>query len=110
MNTQLQTGWLDCDGTLVTCDVYDHSFFATQLVEKYGYPYFMEGAASDILLKHGWVQITISSWPRKEWRVFWKRFLTEAQIKFLEPYFNDVLPVSKWDYNKFINERERLYD
>ena len=109
MNTQLQAGWLGCDGTFVPCNVYDHWFFATQLVERYGYPYFMERSASDVLLKRGWVQITISNWPRKEWRVLWDRFLTEAQVKFIEPYFNDVLPASEWDYDKFIDEKERLY-
>lgn len=107
----LTTGWLSPNGEMYTCGSYDHVSTAEELVKKYKYVstvYF--SVCDDLLMERGWVYIGISSLGAHEWRIGWKKFLTESQKSFLRPYFEDSeIPVSSmsrinWE-NEFDSER-----
>lgn len=103
----LKIGWLAPNGGLYECNSYDHISTARDLVTQFGYPKIdpIEGylQPDENLLKHKWVHIGLSSLGRKEWRISWEKFLTEAQKQVLVPYFEESeIPMNyfsqaKWD-------------
>lgn len=108
MIEELNTGWLAPDGSFYACNHYEHVETAGEIVNKYNYSEFdSEGKhipADDNLLNRGWCYIGIFLFWVHEWRIFWNKYLTEYQKRFLKPYFeNGGLPVndiSKLDWEK----------
>lgn len=87
--TELQTGWLSTNGDFYPCSVYEHISLAREILKDE-----TANRADDILADCGFVSITISQLGVKEWRIYWKHFLTEAQKNFLKPYFEDNMAVN----------------
>lgn len=85
----LETGWLSPNGDFYPCGVYEHISTARKILKD-------ETAyrADEKLNDCGFVSITISQLGVKEWRIYWKNFLTEQQKNFLKPYFDDNMSVS----------------
>lgn len=84
--TELQTGWLSPNGDFYPCGVYEHMSLARKILKDE-----TANRADEKLNDCGFVSITISQLGAKEWGIYWKHFLTEAQKNFLKPYFeNDV--------------------
>lgn len=77
---------------------YDHISVAHDIVNEYKYTSnLLEPIPDDaLLLNHGWVHISISNIPVKQYCIYWnyRRKLTHEQRCFLEPYFQDVSYVS----------------
>lgn len=108
---ELNTGWLAPDGSFFQCYSYDHLEEAREIVDKLGYPDInSEGKrihADDNLMAHGWCYIGISCFMCHEWRIGWKKFLTEYQKQFLRPYFEESdLPVNEFAVMKWERETE----
>lgn len=87
----LETGWLAPDGTFTKCKVYEHIATAYKLLGM-----DVSSAPDDLLQSAGYAEITISQLGTKEWRVYWKHFLTEPQKNFLKPYFEDTERPMGW--------------
>jgi len=89
-SNELKTGWLSPDGDFYPCAVYEHLSLARKILQdEYA------NRADEKLQNKGFAEITISQLGIKEWRVYWKNFLTEQQKNFLKPYFEDnILPMS----------------
>ena len=91
--TELKTGWLFPNGELYPCDTFEHISCAREIIGDYSYSY---ARPDEVLHECGFAEISISSLGVKEWRVYWKNFLTVAQKNFLKPYFeDDTLPMEK---------------
>lgn len=101
---ELKTGWLSPNGDFYPCRVYEHISLARKILnDEYA------NRADERLQDSGFAEITISQLGVKEWRVYWKHFLTEQQKNFLKPYFeDDVFPMG--DIVKVRWERENDYD
>lgn len=96
-NKFLPTGWLSPDGKFIECEYYNHFNKARHICEKYNYPdaqkeLLADGSytyadAEEILLNHGWVQISVSSFAN-QFEIYWNvyRRLNKIQREFLEPY------------------------
>lgn len=98
----LKTGWLSPTGEFFPCDTFEHIAVAEKLAgESY--------KADEILMKRGFVHISISLLGRKEWAIFWdlRHNLTPEQVRFLRPYFEEnTFPVcfsAKCRWEKEIN-------
>lgn len=98
--SELKTGWLSPNGDFYPCGVYEHISYARKILgDEY------TNRADDKLLDSGFAEITISQLGVKEWRVYWKHFLTEQQKNFLKSYFeDDVFPMG--DITKMRWEKE----
>ena len=100
----MQTGWLDPNGDFYPCAVFEHVALAEDIVNDLELVSATTYHADDVLLKHGWVQITRSLLGMKEQNIFWERYLTEYQKNFLKPYFEEndgpVSPIAimRWEY------------
>lgn len=100
MTDSLKQGWLSPTGEFFSCGSYDHLSLARDLSEPLLIPdidpqTLRKISADDKLLDSGWVYIGISSFLCHEYRISWKRFLTDNQKNFLRPYFEqDYLPVN----------------
>lgn len=94
----LETGWLSPNGTFTQCSVYDHIRAAYEILG------IDTSRPDEKLHDAGYAEITISQLGVKEWRVYWKNFLTEEQKNFLKPYFEDedrsMAYVSKMRWDK----------
>lgn len=86
--TDLQTGWLSPNGDFYPCGVYEHMSIAREILNDE-----TANRADDKLTDFGFVSISISQLGNKEWRIYWKHFLTEPQKNFLKPYFEDDMAV-----------------
>lgn len=87
--TELKTGWLFPNGDFYPCGTFEHISCAGKIIgdDSYARP-------DEILHNCGFAEITVSNEGAKEWRVYWKDFLTVAQKIFLKPYFeDDTLPM-----------------
>ena len=82
--SNLPTGWLSPNGTFTQCGVYEHISTAYQLLSV-----DYTSRPDEKLHDAGYAEITVSQLGVKEWRVYWKNFLTEEQKNFLKPYFED---------------------
>lgn len=98
MEAKLQTGWLSPDGDFYPCRVYEHLSLARKILkDEY------TNRPDEKLQDSGFAEITISQLGVKEWRVYWKNFLTDQQKNFLKPYFEDeIFPMGnivkmRWD-------------
>lgn len=87
----LQTGWLAPNGDFYPCRVYEHISCARKILnDEYA------NRADEKLQDSGFAEITLSQLGVKEWKIYWKHFLTEQQKNFLKPYFeDDVFPMCK---------------
>lgn len=94
----LETGWLSPNGTFYKCGVYEHISMAYKIL---GVDY--TSRPDEMLQNTGYAEITISQLGTKEWRVYWKNFLTDEQKNFLKPYFEDetrlmgYVSLIRWD-------------
>lgn len=94
----LETGWLSPSGSFTQCNVYDHISTAYEILGTSN-----TSKPDEKLHDAGYAEITLSQLGVKEWRVYWKNFLTEEQKNFLKPYFEDeTIPMAygsriKWD-------------
>ncbi len=86
----LNLGWLSPNGELIKCDFMDHSKVADELVEKYKYPSTREDyyRSDDVLMRNGWVHITMSMFNHKL-HIYWDKYLTDLQKIYLKPIFED---------------------
>lgn len=89
---ELEQGWLSPTGEFFKCNSYDHIEKAKELAENLNLPDIDSKtgriiSADDQLLFAGWVYIGISVFLCHEWRVGWHRSLSQEQIQFLRPYF-----------------------
>ncbi|MBQ8357892.1 MAG: hypothetical protein IJX39_08825 [Clostridia bacterium] len=98
MPNELKTGWLSPSGDFYPCGVYEHMDCARKILKD-------EAASRPDEKLHdcGFAEITISQMGVKEWRVYWKNFLTDEQKNFLKPYFEDdvrpmaYVPKMRWE-------------
>lgn len=88
MTEDLKLGWLSPEGELVECRHFDHLSVARDILDSVHVSY---DHPDDKLLELGWAHITISVLIKRELVIFWGKFLTEAQKKFLKPYFETTL-------------------
>lgn len=102
--TELSTGWLSPNGDFYPCRVYEHISLARKILKDE-----TANRADEKLNDCGFVSITISQLGTKEWRIYWKHFLTEQQKNFLKPYFEDSY-LSVGVATKMRWERETDYD
>lgn len=81
-------GWLSPAGEMVECEFMEHGAMADKLVGKYKYPTTPEDyyRSDDVLMRNGWVHITMSIFDHK-FRIYWDKFLTEPQKSYLKPIF-----------------------
>ena len=82
--TELKTGWISPNGTFYPCRVYEH-FECARVILKDRTANRPDEKLHDL----GYAEITISQLGVKEWRVYWKNFLTDEQKNILKPYFED---------------------
>lgn len=79
-------GWLSPDGEMIEVDYMQHLYVAGELCKKY---YGIEElyVPDEILLEHGWVHLTMTTFINYEYHVIWKYggHLTEAQKEYLKP-------------------------
>lgn len=80
----LSTGWLAPNGDFYPCGVYEHISTAREILNDE-----TANRADEKLHDCGFASITLSQLGVKEWRIYWKHFLTEQQKTFLKPYFED---------------------
>lgn len=105
---ELKTGWLSPAGDFYTCYSYGHNEEARVILTTLGYDYHHP---DDELMALGWVYVGISSFLCHEWRIGWNKFLTEYQINFLKPYFEDSeLPVNEFAVLRWKREVEKDFD
>lgn len=83
-NADLKTGWLCPNGDFYPCETFDHISCAREIVKDDTTP-----RPDEILHDCGFAEITISPVGEREWQIFWKHFLSDAQKNFLRPYFED---------------------
>lgn len=80
----MQTGWLSPTGEWHPCETYEHTTYASRVLES----------SEDRLEKTGWVKITRSAMGMREQKIYWdlRHSLTPEQVRFLRPYFeeNDI--------------------
>lgn len=95
----MQTGWLSPTGEWHPCETYEHTTYASRILES------SEGR----LEKAGWVKITRSAMGIREQKIYWdlRHSLTPEQIRFLRPYFeeNDI-PVCELATYRFRKESD----
>ena len=95
----MQTGWLSPTGEWHPCETYEHTTYASRILES------SEGR----LEKAGWVKITRSAMDIREQKIYWdlRHSLTPEQIRFLRPYFeeNDI-PVCELATYRFRKESD----
>lgn len=72
MEYEHKIGWLDPTGTMIECGHSDHIATARTLVDLYHYQNPDHLPEDDVLLKHGWVHVTMSLLGNREWRHFLK--------------------------------------
>lgn len=95
----MQTGWLSPTGEWHPCETYEHTTYASRVLES----------SEDRLEKTGWVKITRSAMGIREQKIYWdlRHSLTPEQIRFLRPYFeeNDI-PVYELATYRFRKESD----
>lgn len=100
----MQTGWLDPNGNFYPCETFEHVAVAEGIVNDLELVSRNTTHSDDILLEHGWAQISRSLLGMKEQTIYWNRFLTEHQKQFLRPYFEEndepVSPMSLMVWEK----------
>lgn len=95
----MQTGWLNPAGRFYPCETFEHFAVAEEIIGDY-----YIAAPDDALMDIGWVKITRSMLGMKEQGIFWEKHLTQPQIEFLRPYFEEndepVSPVAlmRWEW------------
>lgn len=105
---ELKTGWLSPEGDFYPCFSYDHNEEARAILKNLGH---ICHHPDDELMDLGWVYVGISSFMCHEWRIGWHKFLTEYQINFLKPYFEDSeLPVNEFAVLRWKREVEKDFD
>ena len=108
-NDDLKTGWLSPTGDFHPCYSYDHISEARSITGKFKYSECKN--PDEELMNAGWVYIGISSFMCHEWRIGWRKFLTDYQINFLKPYFEDsLIPVNDYAVLKWKREVEKDYE
>ncbi len=108
---KLGGGWLAPDGSFWPCVSCEHISVARMLCDKFQYNIReYRGQADDTLLHLGWIHITLSEWDN-EWRIDWKwtHKITQPQIEFLKPYFEDIHHVHELVKHRWEREVEELY-
>lgn len=89
MEYEHKIGWLDPTGTMIECGHSDHIATARTLVDLYHYQNPDHLPEDDVLLKHGWVHVTMSLLGNREWCIWWENRLTDYQKNYLRPYFEE---------------------
>lgn len=80
-------GWLSPSGELHECNAYGHLQLAYELVKGK----IPRNVADQYLLEHGWVVIYRGEFFDHDWHICWTRFLSENQISFLRPIFENPI-------------------
>lgn len=83
MEYEHKIGWLDPSGTMIECGHSDHIATARTLVNLYHYQNPDRLPEDDVLLKHGWVHVTVSLLGNREWCIWWENRLTDYQKKII---------------------------
>ena len=95
----MQTGWLSPTGEWHPCETYEHTNYASRILNS----------SESRLENTGWVKITRSAMGIREQKIYWdlRHTLTPEQAHFLRPYFeeNDI-PVCKLAEYRFRKEME----
>ena len=106
MNTGL-TGWLNPDGKFYKCESWEHMDKAEELVKEYGYKKSecLE-PEDDLLIKNGWVRISLMTVFGHEFGISFIRKLSQEQKNFLEPYVYEEygFPVEEYDRKRLLEE------
>lgn len=108
----MKTGWLSPDGRFYECPSYGHYLAARKIIELLGYKTKDEryGTIDDTLLNRGFVRIGICSMGEHGQSLQWTKRLTDFQIKFMTPYFEEndmpVTSYSKMEWEREMYERE----
>ena len=99
----MHTGWLSPEGKFYPCACYDHISTAREIIDELKIQDDSNNAVpDDILIKHGFVGISIMTLTDHGF-VFYYKKLTPEQARFLKPYIEDeyelpVIQISKDDY------------
>ena len=95
----MQTGWLSPTGEWHPCETYEHTSYASRVLNS----------SESRLENTGWVKITRSAMGIREQKIYWdlRHTLTPEQVRFLRPYIeeNDI-PVDELVKYRFRKETE----
>ena len=95
----MQTGWLSPTGEWHPCETYEHTSYASRVLNS----------SESRLENTGWVKITRSAMGIREQKIYWdlRYTLTPEQVRFLRPYIeeNDI-PVDELVKYRFRKETE----
>ena len=95
----MQTGWLSPTGEWHPCETYEHTNYASRVLNS----------SESRLENTGWVKITRSAMGTREQKIYWdlRHTLTPEQVRFLRPYIeeNDI-PVDELVKYRFRKETE----
>ena len=95
----MQTGWLSPTGEWHPCETYEHTNYASRVLNS----------SESRLENTGWVKITRSAMGIREQKIYWdfRHTLTPEQVRFLRPYIeeNDI-PVDELAKYRFRKETE----
>ena len=95
----MQTGWLSPTGEWHPCETYEHTSYASRVLNS----------SENRLENTGWVKITRSAMGIREQKIYWdlRHTLTPEQVRFLRPYIeeNDI-PVDELVKYRFRKETE----
>ena len=100
---ELLTGWLSPEGYFYPCPTYEHYYKAKEIIKNLSIKVSYDEEPDEKLIEMKYVQIGISSLGKKEWRIYWKKFLTDEQKNFLKKYFEDIdrdvdsLSLRRWE-------------
>lgn len=106
---QRPIGFLSPQGEYIKCSTYEHISVARDICKANGWESYH--SCDDILLQHGYAHMTLSLLGKKEYCVYWERFLTEEQKNWFKPIFeadetDDVISISWPTRCKFEQEMD----
>lgn len=109
MTPELTTGWLSPTGEFFETELYGHIDKAREIARRI-FPDFADKPRSysydSALQAAGWVGIYLSSFFCREWLFGFEGHLTPEQIRFLEPYTRDYIPLNSYSLHRFQGEVE----
>ena len=115
-SSYLPLGWLSPEGEFVQCSCYAHLSTAREIINMLvpedllcpSSKYNPEKPQPDVfLLDSGWASINIHLLGKREYCIYWNRYLTDFQKIFLKKYFeNPEVPIDSFCRTRWESENE----
>lgn len=104
----MRLGWLSPEGDFFENKSHEHYWMADQIVKRLGINCGAE-SPDEIIMRLGYVHITLSILWNRTVRLDWQRPLTANQIYFLKDYINSSeFEVEPLDMTRFEKELDRV--